>query len=250
MFAVFLCGLTAAAATTQDGAAAIELARSTLGQWVETQRTISKERKDWSTAKELLSNQCALVQREIESARAKIAEAQASIDRAEKSQAQLLEQNQELLAASAALGGSITTLEARTKALLARLPEPLKGKVALLSQSLPDDPARTELSLATRLANVVGIVNEANKFQREIQLTSEVRELADGRSAEVATMYVGLGQAYYASANGAISGTGHGAGAAWEWTQDDRAAPAVLRALAIQQNEQVAGFVALPIEVR
>ncbi|MCC7011775.1 MAG: DUF3450 family protein [Planctomycetes bacterium] len=249
-------GAVAAAATAmaasgpQDGASRIDEVRSVLEQWVEVRKTISREKRDWQVGKDMLNHQCGLVRREIESLRTRQNEALASIAETDKKRDELVRESEVLASNSSALAETVVALEARTRALLPRLPEPLRERVKPLSQRLPEAQGATKLSLAERFQNVVGILNEANKFQREISITSEVRALPNGTSAEVSTMYIGVGQAFFASANGSVAGRGSGAGGAWTWKQDDAAARDIQRAIAIQRNEQVAGFVPLGIEIQ
>jgi hypothetical protein len=119
-----------------------------------------------------------------------------------------------------------------------------------LSQRLPDDANETKLSLAERFQNVVGILNEVDKFNREISVTSEVRTLADGSSVEVTSLYIGIGEAYYVSANGAIAGVGVASEQGWIWKPANEAAPQIADVIAVLKNEKVASFIQLPVEVK
>ncbi|MFM7283203.1 MAG: DUF3450 family protein, partial [Planctomycetia bacterium] len=92
-------------------------------------------------------------------------------------------------------------------------------------------------------------LNEVNKFQRDIAVLSEVRTLADGSSAEVTTVYFGLGQAYYATANGKAAGRGSATADGWVWVPANEAAGEISRMIAVLKNEQVAAFVPVPLRV-
>ncbi|MBC8206777.1 MAG: DUF3450 family protein [Kiritimatiellales bacterium] len=223
--------------------------RAALEKWVETRKVISQEQRDWALGKEMLSERVELVRQEIDSLKEKIADAENSISEADKKRAGLVEANEKLKEASGALAGTVLTLEKNTQTLLARLPDPIRERVKPLSQRIPENVEETKLSLAERFQNVVGILNEVNKFSREISLTSEVRSLPDGTSAEVTAMYVGIGQAYYASADGKSAGTGTSSDGAWIWTPANDAASEIAEAIAILKNEQVAAFVQLPVEI-
>ena len=61
-----------------------------------------------------------------------------------------------------------------------------------------------------RFGNVIAVLNSMNRFQREIKITSEVRDLGDGQTAEVAVLYLGMGQAYYVAPKGDIAEIGAG----------------------------------------
>lgn len=231
----------------EDG---LDSARSTLEKWVETRRAISQEKLELARSRETLTDRIGLVEREIEALRTRIGETRTSVTDADTQGVGLREENALLKSASTSLGDLIATLEARAAALLPRLPEPIRERVKPLSQRFPDDPATSTLSTAERFQNVVGVLNEINKFNGAITMASEVRQLPDGTSAEVTALYLGIGQGYYVNASGTAAGVGTGVGGTWVWTPANEAAPRIAEAIAILKNEQVAGFVKLPIAVR
>ena len=239
----------AAAADARGAQGKVDDVRAALEKWVETRRILSQEKRDWALGREMLGERIGVVQREIESLRGRIAEAQASIGEVDAKKAELAEENERLQHAASALASVVAPLEARIHTLLARLPEPIRERVAPLSQQIPSDPSKTELSLGTRFQNVVGLLNEVNKFNRAVTVTSEVRTLGDGRAAEVTALYVGIGQGYYVSGDGKAAGIGTATADGWVWRAADDAAPAVAKAIAILKNEQVAGFVQVPIRI-
>lgn len=233
----------------QDGSA-IETARETLSRWVETRKLIGLERRDWALGRELLDERISLVQREVDGLKSRIAEAQRGVADTEKLRHELAVENDALKATSSALGEVVARLEGRTKALLPRLPDPLRERVKPLSQRLPADAAAAaRLTLSERFQNVVGLLNEVDKWNREITLTSEIRALKDGASAEVSVFYVGLGQAYYATADGKSAGIGSPGRDGWTFAPAEDAAAEVARAISILRNDGVADFVHLPIRI-
>jgi FtsZ-binding cell division protein ZapB len=220
----------AAGATTQDS---VDEARTALDRWIETRRVISKERQDWAVGQEMLNERIDLVQREIASLREKIAQAQESIGDADKKRVALVEENDRLKKADDVLGGIVAKQEAGTARLIQRLPDPIRDRIKPLSRSLPKDPNDTKLSLAQRFQNVIGILNEVNKFNQEITVTSEVRTLAD-----------------YVGANGTAAGVGRPSEDGWKWEPVGDAAGSIADAVAILKNEKVANFVLLPVKVQ
>ncbi len=250
LLAFVVCFLSSGATSADKNTANIEDTRVVIEKWVETQRIISQEKRDLALAKEMLTARIELVQREIESLRVKISEANASIAEADKKREDMIKENEKLKEASAALNSTLVSLEEGTKRLLRRLPDPIRERVKPLSQRLPDNSSQTKLSIAERFQNIVGILNEVDKFNREISVTSEVRTLADGSSVEVTALYIGIGQAYYASANGKVAGTGTASNEVWEWKPDNAAAGRIAETIAILKNEKVASFVQLPVEIK
>lgn len=228
----------------------IERTRTSIEKWVETRRIISKERQDWALGKEMLSERIELVQREIEALEGKIKETQKSISDADKKRVELVDENEALKDAAQALADMVTAFETRTLALNKRLPDPLRERLKPLSQRIPKETTETKLSLSQRFSNVVGILNEINKFNREITVTSEMRILPDGGSAEVTAVYVGLGQAYYTGANGTIAGVGRPAQDGWHWDPANEFATEISDVVSILKNEKVAGFVPVPVKIQ
>jgi FtsZ-binding cell division protein ZapB len=245
---LIICGLVVGG--TAGAETGTESVRDELGKWVETRKVISQEQRDWALGKEMIQERIDLVQQEIDALKEKIADAEKSIGEADKKRTDLLDKNERLKEASSSLEGTVLALEGQTKALLKRLPDPIRDRVKPLSQRIPEDVKETKLSLAERFQNVVGVLNEVNKFSREITLTSEVRALPDGSSAEVTALYVGISQAYYASSDGKIAGVGTASSDEWVWAPNNGIAAEIMSAIAILKNEQVASFVQLPVEIR
>ncbi len=245
--------LAATAALAQTTTEKVDAARPALEKWVEARRTISLEKKDWAIGKEMLGERVALIEREIATLRTKIADAEKSIADADKAKAELAAKNELLKAGAQNLAQRAAGLEAKVKALLAQLPNPIKERIRPLSQRLPEKPEETKTSLSERFRNVVGMVNEINKFNREITVESEVRKLADGSSAEVVALYIGLGRAYYYNGGKTqgftIGGYGKMTPEGWDWQVANGIAADLARAAGMMKNESPAAFVRVPVKV-
>ena len=233
-----------------DNKDSIETTRTIIDKWVETQRTISKDKQDWVLAEQSLNDRIEMVGNEIDSLHKSIAKGQQDVNDKDENLAELIKENDQLKSASEALNGIIKKLESRTLSLISQLPDPICEKVKPLSQRIPKDPNETKLSLSQRFQNIIGILNEVNKFNHEITVTSEVRKLPDGSSIEVTAMYVGLGQAYYVNANGTIAGMGRPSENGWSWESANDAAGKITDTINILKNEKVASFIPLPVKVK
>ena len=251
LLTVGLIGLLSSGASSDTQAAGtIEDTRAALQEWVDTRRYISQEKHDLILAKEMLNERMEIIRREIEALREKITDAEKSIAEADKKTADMIVENEKLKMASSSLNSTIVALENQTRRLIKRLPDPIRDRIKPLSQRLPDQSGETKMSVAERFQNVVGILNEVNKFNRDITVTSEVRTLEDGSSVEVTAVYIGIGQAYYTSANGTVAGIGTVSNDAWVWKPKNEAAEEIGKAIAILKNEQVASFVRVPAEIQ
>lgn len=248
--AIGICVLCLGAVFADTDSNEVENTRATLEKWVETCRVISKEKRELMLSKEMLNKQIDIVKREIELLNKKTADAEKSITEADKKRAGMVEENEKLKEASGALFGAAGKLETRTGELLKQVPDSIAERIKPLSQRFPKNPDDSKLSISERFQNVIGILNEINKFNREITVTSEVRKLADGTSGEVTAMYVGIGHAYYVSASGDIAGIGTASPDGWIWSPANESADNIAKAISMLKNEQVAAFVRLPIEIK
>lgn len=224
--------------------------RTALAKWIETRQIISKERQQWQFDKQILTERAELLQREIDTLRQRMAEAEVSMGDADKKRGELLIENDALKQHGQRLQELATRLEARLGELVPRLPAPLAERIKPLTQRLPTPGGETKLSVSERFQNIIGILNEITRFQREITVATETRTIEPGRVAEVKTLYLGLGQAYYVTSRGDAAGIGRPGPTGWEWQRADELAGNIQHAIAILQNERVASYVPLPVEVR
>jgi hypothetical protein len=232
-----------------EGGEDLESVRATLAKWMETQQIISKEERDWQVGKEVLQQRIDLIRGEISTLDARIEQTRKSISEADGKRGEMIRENEALKAASASLRAAIGALERRTLSMLGSVPDPVRERVKPLSQRIPSDPANTTLSLSERFQNVIGILNELNKFSQEITITSEIRTLSGGDRAEVKALYLGLAQAYYVTPRGDRAGIGRSTAEGWSWTESDHLADEIARAIAIVQNEEVPAYVPLPVTI-
>jgi Protein of unknown function (DUF3450) len=249
---VGVCGLAAislGAGAARQEPGDIETTRAALEEWVEVKKAISSEERDLALSRETLLSRIDIVQREIETTRAKIAEVQAGVDEAELKRAEFEAQGAKIGATKAELLSAVSLLETRTRELLRKCPKPIIDKVKQLSQGLPEDPTASKQPVGERFLNVVGILNEINKFQHAINQSSEVIALPDGGEAEVTVMYLGIGQAWYVTGDGKKAGIGSPGAGGWSWRAANEAAPVIADALAAFKGEKTAAFFALPVRV-
>jgi len=250
LLACAVCLSAGGAKSSGQEGESLDSTRMALAKWVDVRRLISKEKRDLALAKEMLTERIELLHREIESLQIKIGQAEESIAEADEKRMGMLAENEKLKQGGAVLAERATALEASIKQLLVRLPDPIRERVKPLSQQLPEDSGATELSVSERFQNILGILNEVNRFNGEITVTSEVRLLSDGTSVEVTALYVGISQGYYVGANDSVAGTGVAGSDRWMWSPANEAAAQIAKVIAIARNEQVASFVRLPIEIK
>lgn len=236
-------------ASQASSEATLDEARLTMGKWIETQQIISRERNDWQQGKEILVSRIDLVKKEVASLEEKIKAAQSSVEESNRKRDELLAEQSRLVAAGDQLTAAITLLEGEVRKLHRLLPGPIQERVQPLFQRIPENAASTKVSTAERFQNVLGVLNEVTKANNEITITYEVRNLTDGKPAEVRVMYVGLAQAYYVSAGG-DGGIGRPGPEGWVWEPSKDIAGEVLLALEIVEGKHTAAFVPLPVKLQ
>lgn len=228
---------------------AIETARAALGKWFEVQQAIAREKREWQQDKEVLEARIEVLQRELADMDERLGKARDKLGEAERSKTGVVATNEELKAASAELAVAAGELEGRVRALHARMPEPFLPRVQQLYDRMPSDPTNARVSVAERFQNVLGILNEMNKFNTEISLAYEVRNLADGKPAEVKAFYVGLAQAWFVSAQGE-AGIGMPAERGWAWQPAAGEVLRVRQAIDILQNKGTPEFIPLSMTLK
>ena len=225
-------------------------ARSALEQWVQTRQLVAKTRSDWAAEKDVLEASARMFERELKDLDAKVAglgEASGQVAR----ERQELETEQDALGQATARARALATgYEQRIKALNERLPAPLRRRIAPLLERFPEDADSTRMSVAERLQNLVGVLNEIDKFNSGISVESEIRTNAAGREVQVETLYVGLAQAYFVGEGGAFAGVEQPGAAGWQTTTRNELGPTITRAIAMYRNQSPAALLVVPFEVR
>jgi hypothetical protein len=238
----------AADASARPAAAAPSLdeLRLTMGKWIETQQIIAKERKDWQQGKELLVSRLELKKKEIAELEDKIGKAQASVAEAAKKRDELLAANAALVESQGKLTKSVIEIEGSLKQLLPTLPDPLQSRMQQLVQRMPADAANTRVGTAERFQNALGMLGEIDKADADLSVAVEVRTLPNGKRAEVQSLYLGLAQAYYLSADG-DAGIGKPGKDGWHWEVAPTLARDLVVAFEILQGKRSPAFVNLPV---
>lgn len=227
----------------------IESTRSTLSEWIEIRRSISKEKADWAVGRDIVTQRIDLVREQIESLNSKTEETRQGVAKTDEKKARLTDELAEITSTESGFRDKLVPLEVRVKKLIERLPSPILDTIGPLSQQLPIDPRNSERPIGERLRCVLGILNEVNRFQNEITSTTEIRDLGNGETSEVDVLYLGISQAYYVNGKGDAAGIGRAAEDAWQWKPANGYAPAIRKAIAIFRDKEKADFVRLPIRI-
>ncbi len=227
----------------------LESTRDVLDQWVQTKQITSKEKSDWRLEQSILTDSQTLLSSELERLEILLEDFKKSASAADEDRSKLTAEKEAIAEASAVVEGNIQELETQMKRIVQTLPTPLVEKIKPLIRRLPEDPTNTKISLGERVQNIVGILNQADKFNSSIKLTSESRKLDSGKVVEVRTLYWGLAMAYYVDGSGKYAGIGHPGENGWEWPQIEGSGPQIKKLLDIYEGSEDYQFVEVPARI-
>ena len=236
---------------TSETAPIIEATRETLTKWVETKQLISKEKSEWASGKDILEDRVRLAQAETTTVREKLKEISTAVAEAQKKRDELAAQNDKLKATAEKSKAMVIAAEKKLRPLLPQLPEPLREKLKPIIARFPEDSEKSTASMAERLQNVLGILDQASAFNSTVASVKELRTFPDGTRAEVTTVYLGLSQAYYTNREGTLAGIGHPGPDGWVWKPDNANGKKILLAVHILEGkEKGATFIDLPVKIQ
>lgn len=225
-------------------------ARTTLEQWVETRQLISQTRTDWQADKDLLEQTVALYERELKSLAEQRGKVSTNNTQVEIERAAAVKQQAELEAATARVRELVAALEKRVVALAPSFPAPLADKVQPLLARIPADPTAARPTGLERMQNLVGLINEVDKFNAAVTVVSQVQKNPAGAEVQVETIYLGLAQAFFVDKVGEYAGVGVPGPAGWQWTPKPELAGRIQKSIAMYKNAAPAAFVSLPVTIR
>ena len=224
--------------------------RAVLDRWVTTKQLISREQNDWRLEQSILEDTRTLLNGQLQDLNKVLAEMTATASAADQERSQLTADKAKLKSASAAVANNIGSLESQIKALIPSLPAPLIEKIKPLIRRLPDAPDNTQLSMAERVQNIIGILSQADQFNSTITLSTESREIVEGKFIQVTTLYWGLATAYFVDTSGEYAGIGQPSDTGWVWNEVPGSGQAITQFLNIYESSEDIQFVELPASIR
>jgi len=212
---------------------------------------IASERAEWESGKAMLQGRIQLLKVSIDETEKKIAEAKAKLEDARKRTAEAEAEKAQIRDATDALVAVVPELEAGVKDLFHRAPGLVQEKIRVLHDRMPKPGADLKnITAAERFQNVLGILNELNKANNEINTVPEIHDLGNGKKAEVKVVYVGLGQGYFVNSNGDIGGLGLPSADGWKWNPDPAIAPKMRELVEGMKKAVAPKLVELPADIQ
>ncbi|MEM8953717.1 MAG: DUF3450 family protein [Verrucomicrobiota bacterium] len=241
-------------ASKEEAKAKLATIRKLLDENYDLQAKLSEERTDWKVGKEIMESRVSLFQSQVDDLKEKIKEEEGNITAADEEREDLMEENEALEAVQILQKNAIDNHERRVREIVPRLPEVLTVKIQLLIDRLPEPgkkPEEIKSSVSERYQNVLGILNEINKFNSDVHVVNERRETADGTEVSVQTMYIGLAQAFFVGEGetAGFAGIGHVTPEGWVWEERPDLAEVVGQLVQMHSAELPADFVDVPIQI-
>jgi predicted nucleic acid-binding Zn-ribbon protein len=233
----------------QDEAAVrleIEKTREVIAQYVKTRQEIARLKNEWKAYQELSERRISLYQREIDQLSETIQVAEEETTQAEREIARIRDEIAVLRQANDVVARALPALEDKLRELYQYFPRPLKTKTQRLVQQLGKGRQASD-----RMAILIGILNEVDKFNAEFTFDTDEKTLPGGETKLVDVIYLGLAVAYYADKDGIVGGVGVPAEGDWQWTERNDLAGKIRMAVRYYQNEiKPAMLVELPLEIQ
>jgi hypothetical protein len=225
-------------------------ARSVLEQWVATEKLISEERNQWQVERAIIDAEIETLESEIAILEERIARAEETTSAADVRRRELTEQADAIRAQVQVIETIIPQLEGKLKALLPRLPESLQASIRPFVSRLPAAGEATRLSSGQRVQLLVGSLQQVDNFSRQVNVVRELQTTPDGRTAEVSTLYFGLGIGYFVDGTQSYAGFLTPGANGWEATNDVSLARRIANAVAVYDTSRLAEFIPLPVVIK
>ena len=242
--------LCLAAYKSSSASESIDATRATVKEWVATENAISAEAIAWEEKKALLKDLINVTLAETNQLRESIDAIQATTTAADTVRTDLVNKQQSLSESQDLLASFLQTIEPRIIDLKTTLPQPLIDKLELFYQRVPSKPEQSTLSYVERMQTVIGILTRIQQFDQTVTVAKELRELKNGSTVEVRTLYLGLGSAYYTTRTGDDAGTGLPSANGWIWKSRPELSEKIREAITVADNpSQEARFINLPVQL-
>ncbi len=227
--------------------------RTAVREWVETMRKIQQEENDWSRDQEVLQNYKEGLAKEITDLKQQIADAKVRKDGGDQKSLDKVSEKDRYVQGQDELLRQVRQMEEKFASQLPLLPAPLKntaklrqGIEALTSGLLLPADAKPE-ELPKRLANLIELLAETEKFQQSVQIFPELRTDSKGNEYNMQVVYFGLALAYAVNEDGSFALAGRPNAEGWKFEERSDLAPQIQKLLLTATSGKDIAFTQLPI---
>ncbi len=219
-------------------------------KWVDVTNLISIEVSEWKELKALLTYNIDLLNTEITDLEQLISQSEEQAREAERKTDLLRDEESNLRNASTIVDKKVTDYENRIRNLSGIFPPALNERIIQFMSRLPAEPGTSTMPLEERLATVLNILEEVDKFNNSVTVVSELKLVSSGDRVEVKTMYLGLAHAFYVDRNIEFAGVGIPVNDQWEWTSHPELSENINRSILMYENAiKPAEFIPLSVTI-
>ncbi len=238
------------AAFGQLGSIPSEDSAKIIAKWVDVTNLISIQLSEWREGRALLTYNIDLLKTEISGLEDQISQSEEQAREAERRTDLLRDEESTLRAAAAIVENKVREYEDRIQNQRPIYPPPLRDRIIQFVSRLPSKQGESVLTLEERLATILNILEEVDKFNNSVTVVSELKEVSSGERIEVKTMYLGLAQAFYVDRNIQYAAAGVPKPNGWDWTPQPKLAKSISRSIQMYNNAiKPAQFILLPVTI-
>lgn len=211
-------------------------ARSSVDRWIAVERTLSEEAIAWKEKESLLNDLIDVATADVDRLKMDLQETRSKIGEVEAKRRSLLDQQETTRALRQNIEGALPSLEQRLARFVNSTPKPLREKLQALASRLPLNDQKPMTGIAERMQTVVSMIGEIHQFNSRVTVSEELRDLPNGESELVQTLFFGLGAAYYLASQGRDAGIGYAEEGRWIWQSDVKLTKTIEKAIAIAEG--------------
>lgn len=227
--------------------AEIKETHAIIGEWVTTERLISREQSDWFTEKSALIDLKQALSAELGELNEKLKETEEEAVGAAKQRQDLLARKDAALQATKSLHHGLDRAVAKLERVFSLLPTPVADRLAPYRKKLTPEKGMSLPPLRQRVDAMVSLLQAIQNFHRSVTLERQEFTLDDNQSREFQVMYFGLGTAYFVNESSTVAGYGQPGARGWQWTRSDRLAREISTGVDMLNNRAMPRFLELPI---
>jgi hypothetical protein len=222
--------------------------RSIYKEFIQVKKIMGSETVEWARDKVMLEESISLVEAEIAQLTDTLEELKDSSTDADAKRSELRSQVEASKGISESYTETISDYEKRVIELTGRFPDVLLREAASIISALPEGGMSTR-SYSERLLVLASVLNQADKFNNQVRLITDVKTLPTG-NVEVQTLYFGLGAAIFSDVTGGYAGIGVLGEAGWTWVAADALESVeIARAIAVYQSKEVPAFITVGMSI-
>ncbi len=219
-------------------------------RWIELQSKVAKENALWKSEKEVLANSIRVLESEKEALEKSLESNKLASSLYSNNETLVSGRIESQLEALDVVEKELIFYEENVKALVAKLPAPIKKDVEPLVLKLAAEVDDQPASVASRMQSLISILTMIDHFNNSLTLTHEIRRNEEGGSFDTRVLYWGLSMGFAADATASRAWLLSPGDDGWVWSDAHDKADAVMSLIDIYENDRKPGLVTLPSILR